>query len=102
MILFPRKGRRYWYVTDIHEILCPVPVIVERRGGLFEYSHKTSQLWTVRWWLAQPKIMNDKDPGYFEEFDASRRDLYKTQKQAQKTAALQNKKLREARQREDY
>ena len=101
MILFPKVGRVYWYITDAWEEFFAVPVKIESRGGLFKYCNKTPALWRVRWELAPPNAAKN-DPGYFEEFDASRRELFKTEKRAAKIAAKLNKKLREARQREDY
>ena len=90
MILFPKIGGVYWYVTDAWEKFFAVPVRVIARGGLFRYCHRTPALFTVEWQIVPPD--EDRgDPGYCETYDASRRELYRTQDQAERAAERLNK-----------
>ena len=91
MILFPITGALYWYVTDFYETFVAIPVKLQRRGGLFRYSNKTPSLFTVRFELTPPDEAKG-DPGYEEIYDASRRELYRTQRQAQRVADKLNGK----------
>jgi hypothetical protein len=90
MILFPKVGGRYWYVTDAYETFFVVPVTVTVRGGLFEYSNKTPTLFTVEHVLVPAGYAyHEKD--YVETYDASRFELYRTEKQAARVADRLNK-----------
>jgi hypothetical protein len=91
MILFPRIGASYWYVTDFYETFVAIPVKLFERGGMFKYSNKTPALFKVRFELAPPNEATG-DPGYEEIYDASRRELYKTNRQAQRVADKLNMK----------
>ena len=93
MILFPKVGRGYWYVTNAWERHFVVRVIVTGRGGLFKYSNKTPALFMIRW---------DITPDQYEEYDATRRELYRSEKRAQKVADRLNKLYEEARKRGEY
>lgn len=82
MIPFPRIGGEYWIVTDFYETFFAVPVKVIEKGGLFRYSNKTPELFRVRWQITEE---------YSEEYDASRRELYRSQRQAAAEAIKLNK-----------
>jgi len=69
MVLFPRRGKQYWYVTDIWETFVVVPVTVE------------CQL--LKW---------DLGNGLSETYKLTRLNLYSTQKQARHKAAELNRK----------
>jgi len=69
MVLFPKAKRIYWYVTDIWETFCAVPVSVEGNQ--------------LNW---------DLGDGYFEAYPMSRLSLYRTQEQADQKAKLLNKR----------
>lgn len=97
MVLFPRIGGRYWIVTDFYETFVAIPVTLVRKGGLFRYSNKTEKLFVGEWQLAPPNDMYDGDPGYAEEYDASRRELYHTERAAGKVAARLNREKEEFR-----
>lgn len=90
MVLFPRIGGKYWYITDFYETIVAIPVTVTARGGLFAYSNKTPTLFTVEFELAPPGDKYCPD-GYVETYDASRYELYRTQRAAAKVAAKLNK-----------
>ena len=91
MILFPKTGALYWYVTDFYETFVAIPVKHKRRGGLFRYSDKTPALFTVAFELAPPNEATG-DPGCEEIYDASRCELYRTHRQAQRVSDKLNRK----------
>ena len=95
MILFPIIGGKYWYVTDVWETFVAVPVTLKERGGLFNYCHKTPKLFKVVWEFAPQEIEIDGNPikihGHCAMYDATRYELYRTKKQAQRVAAKLNK-----------
>ena len=93
MILFPKVGRYCWYVSDIWEEFCVIPVRIEGRS-------KTPAKWVVRAYCPPNTIGHEY--GYFEEFNASRRELYRTRKQAARAAAKFNKAHEQARQHGEY
>ena len=101
MIFFPRIGRQYWYLTNLYEEIIAVPVTVVERGGMFEYCNKTPALWRVVWQIVPPDTEYHKQ-GYEEHLDASRWELYASIGKARRAANKANKKLKEARQRENY
>jgi hypothetical protein len=77
----------------MYETFCAVPVTLVRKGGLFSYSNKTKKLFVGEWQLVPPNDMYEGDPGYAEEYDASRRELYRTQRRAQRVADRLNDKM---------
>lgn len=92
MVLFPRIGGRYWIVTDFYETFVAIPVTLVRKGGLFNYTDGSKGLYTVEFWLAPP-VPEEGDPGYCEEYDGYRRDLYHTERQAGKVADRLNREI---------
>jgi len=69
MVLFPRVGQTYWYVTDIWEKFRAIPVMVDNK--------------TMIWSLGE---------GLYEFYPLSWRRLYRTQKQAAYVAKKLNRK----------
>ena len=102
MILFPKVGRDYWFVMDWWEQFYAVPVMIIRKRGILPFRPQIRiSLYDS---LLYPAYRNDDEnedaPAAIQT--VKRSELFKTQAQAQKAAAQKNKKLREARQREDY
>jgi len=82
MVLFPRQGGLYWYVTDLWESFVAMPVMVEYRKGLilpFQFMVKFAAL--------------DLEEYTEHEYTVSRFYLYRTQKQAQGMAKILNERL---------
>ena len=69
MVLFPRQGAKYWFVTDIWEKHVAVPVTMENKS--------------LKW---------DLGDGDYELYKISRNKLYKNQKRAAYAAAKINRK----------
>lgn len=82
MVLFPRKNKEYWIVTDLWETFCAIPVTLISKGGLFDYGNGAKGLFIVRWYISEE---------YTEEYDATRRELFKTYQQADAVARKLNK-----------
>ena len=78
MILFPKRHRVYWYVTDIWETFVPVPVQVERFKG---------DLLVIRITVRFDRMRNDE-----YTYEAARNDLYRRKKQAARVASMMNKR----------
>jgi hypothetical protein len=96
MILFPKIGGKYWYITDFYETFYAIPVTVTARGGLFEYSNKTPALFTVEHVLV-PAGTAYHTEDYKETYDASRRELYRTHRAAARAADRINRKADKSR-----
>lgn len=90
MVLFPRVGAKYWYVTDMHETFFPVLVTVKQRGDLLLNGNKKKEFFTVELVLVPAGYAYHIDD-YAVIFGASRRDLYRTERQATRVAARLNK-----------
>lgn len=82
MVLFPKVGVAYWIVTDFWETFCAVPVTLIRKGGLFDYGNGAKGLYIAHW--------NVTDE-YTEEYDVSRRELFRTQRAAWRLAQKLNR-----------
>ena len=86
MILFPKKGKEYWIVTDIYETFCAIPVTVIGKGGLFDYGNGAKGLFIVRWQISEE---------YTEEYDVTRKALFKSQKAAAHVANILNREAKQ-------
>jgi hypothetical protein len=92
VILFPRTGRLYWCVTDFQEVFVAVPARVKYRAGIFEFSNKMSALFAVDFEIAPPDETEDDSSNDLIIYIVSRRELYRTQKQAARVAAKLNER----------
>lgn len=81
MVLFPKVGGNYWIVTDIYEQFCAIPVTLAGKGGLFDYGNGAKGLFLVRWKLSEE---------YTEEYDATRRELFRSHRAAVRVAKKLN------------
>lgn len=99
MVLFPRKNKEYWIVTDLWETFCAIPVTLIRKGGLFDYGNGAKGLFIVRWQITKPRSETGDafgiEEGYAEEYDATRRELFKTRKAAARLAERLNREAKQ-------